>query len=235
VLVAYIDESFDRERYRIAALVVSEARMRVLSDALDDVVERAAAAYGVSPRAELHGHELFHGKGGWASMARTPRARIAVYRDALRASARFSEAVFVQGVGRRGFRDAGYPERGYHEHTSALSFLMAHLDKYAASQTEVMMVVADECDVEQLAQDDLWKAQRSGGWGYDPRVISQIVDTVHFVPSKSSRLVQAVDMIAFLNRRIHDARETDRRAAAANAALWNEIAQKVALDDLWLP
>jgi hypothetical protein len=40
-----------------------------LTAALDDVVHKAAAGFdGVSPTAELHGHDILHGKNDWASV-----------------------------------------------------------------------------------------------------------------------------------------------------------------------
>ena len=48
MLLAYVDESYNKARYWIAALVCPEAVLNPLTAALDDVVEKAAKAYGVA-------------------------------------------------------------------------------------------------------------------------------------------------------------------------------------------
>lgn len=56
VLLAYLDESYTRDRYYIAALVVPDDQANSLTRALDNVVEKAMFDYGNLPHsAELHG------------------------------------------------------------------------------------------------------------------------------------------------------------------------------------
>jgi hypothetical protein len=82
MLLAYIDESHDRSTYWLIGLVCPEDTIASLTRALDAVVQKAAGAYpGVSPQAELHGHDLFQGKGAWSALEKMPRARIGVYID----------------------------------------------------------------------------------------------------------------------------------------------------------
>src|SRR5947207_11928849 len=63
VLLAYLDESHTKERYFIAALLVPEQEANSLTNALDDVVEKAMQEYGgILPSAELHGYDIVAGK-----------------------------------------------------------------------------------------------------------------------------------------------------------------------------
>ena len=81
---AYVDESFNRSQHWVAALLVQHTRVNETARALRDVVDHASAEFGIATTAELHGHDLFHGRGEFAPMKTVPRARIALYSSALR-------------------------------------------------------------------------------------------------------------------------------------------------------
>jgi hypothetical protein len=61
VLLTYLDESYTKTRYLIAALLVPDAQAKSLTAALDNVVEDAAWDYPVSTEAELHAHDIIAG------------------------------------------------------------------------------------------------------------------------------------------------------------------------------
>ena len=65
--------------------------------------------------------------------------------------------------------------------------------------------------------------------------ITQFVDTIHFVPSHSSRLLQAADLVAHLHRRRMTHVETDDRARRARDRMWSHLAPKVYHDLCWFP
>ncbi|RCV52372.1 hypothetical protein [Marinitenerispora sediminis] len=76
MLLTYLDESFTKDRYYIAGLACPEHEAIPLALALDHIVQEATSAYATDPRAELHGHALFHGKEDWTCIAPKVRARI---------------------------------------------------------------------------------------------------------------------------------------------------------------
>jgi hypothetical protein len=64
--------------------------------------------------------------------------------------------------------------------------------------------------------------------GYRSWRIERVVDTLHFAPSSESRLLQAVDLIAFLYHRIATTKAgADMRQVRANRRLWARIERKV--------
>ena len=84
MLLTYLDESYTKKRYLIAALLVPETEARSLTIALDKVVADAAWEYPVSVEAELHAHDIVAGKREWEKLAPMMRARIGVYNKAFR-------------------------------------------------------------------------------------------------------------------------------------------------------
>lgn len=181
----YVDESYCKVCYYVVALLVPDTEAQALTAALDTVVHQAAASYNcIRPTAELHGYDLFQGKGDWEPIKLMPRARIGAYDQALRA-------------------------------------------------------IADEpgqADQQPEYRADLRRYQDNDNLGHRRRRITRIVDTLHFATSSASRLVQAVDLIAFLYHRIKTTPETaDARAVRANAALWQRIQPRVAHCYCWRP
>jgi len=235
MLFAYIDESSNEHHYRTVALVLPADHVRSLATALDTIIARASAAYaGVNDDFELHGHDLFGATQAWGVLKSSPRARIGIYRDALRVIVDSAEAVFIEGLDRSSFRARYADERD--EHVASLLHLMEKLDKYARSADQDIMIIADEHHSARIAQNELRRARHESVWGFRGRP-QRITDTVYFVRSDMSRLVQAVDLVAFLHQRVSDVIERNERAAKANAMLWSVLAPLMTTshDRLWRP
>ena len=235
MLLTYLDESYTKERYFIAALLVPEGEARSLTAALDKVVTDAMWDHGnVHSSAELHGYDIVSGKADWAGLALKVRARIGVYNKAIQAIADHDVKVIIRsvdivGLGRR------HPSGHDDPHAVVMTHLIERIDEYATRVDELALLIADEVDGQDTYRRDLWGYQRSATWGYRARQITRVVDTVHFAPSTSSRLVQAADLIAYLARRLAAHVETDARAKQANGALWARIQPKVIHDGCWWP
>ena len=105
VLLTYVDESYTRDMYFVAALLCPGREAISLTGALDTVVAEAHTAHGVAPQAELHGHDLFQGKGDWALLAKMPRARIGVYNQAFQAVGDHDVKIIICGVNSRRLRE----------------------------------------------------------------------------------------------------------------------------------
>jgi hypothetical protein len=234
VLLAYVDESYTTERYFLAAVVVPEASARPLTSALDTLVAKAALAYpGLPTAAELHAHDLVNARRDWAALRPMLRARIGVYNDAIQAVVDHRAQVIVRGVDIPRLR-ARYPTPA-HPHSVVLGHLIERVDEYAAARNELALMIADEIDQQDAHRRDLWSYQRLGTWGYRGHAITRIVDTLHFAPSESSRLLQAADLVAFLYRRVHAHTETDPRAAREWASTWARLFPAVSHSWCWQP
>ncbi|MGV9809302.1 DUF3800 domain-containing protein [Micromonospora chersina] len=216
MLLTYVDESYTDRWYWIGALLVPEAVAIPLSDALDEVMAEAAKTYGVGRDAELHGYDLFQGRAPWTGVP--PRARIAVYNSALRAIGAHDVTIILRGVDRHGLADRYGDTRPAHE--VVLSHLLERVDGYAAMREELALVIADEVDNPAAHRSDLTRYRVDGTGGYRSRRLTRIVDTLHFAPSHASRLVQGVDLVTFLFRRMASGVGTDPREVTTNRRLW---------------
>lgn len=228
--LAYVDESYDASEHWVAALLVEHAVVNDTHRALRKVVADAAVAYGIPPDTELHGNELFGGKGAFAELE--PRMRIGIYASALRAIAASECLVVLRGVAvprlrARYGRDAE-PQRWVVEH------LLERIDEICAPSSHAL-VVADEHELSPELLTDLRRFQDQSTRGYRARRIEHVIDTIHFVASRRNHLVQAADLVVFLKRRLRTHTEPDERATRANLALWSIVAPHISHEWIWHP
>ncbi len=231
MLLAYVDESYDDDWYTMAALLLDGPAAVALSGELDRVARSAAASYGLAADVELHGYEMFHGVAAWKGVP--PRARIGVFDDVTEAVAAQDVHVIARAmdiVGQRAryaYLDA--------PHSVVLQHLLERIDDCVTGLGEHALVIADEVDGQAQHRADLSRYREVGTKGYRQRKLTRIVDTLHFAPSKASRLVQAADVIAFLYRRTFTYQEPDERARKAKIAMWNRLQPRVEHHWCWYP
>jgi len=205
MLIAAIDETSHEptRTYHVLALLMDGDGAIDLGKDLDNISRQAVRDYGLTAEVEFHGHEIFHGKGH------------------LDADARNCVGFYARGVYRDRFATR-YAERGYDEHTAVMAFLTEEIDAHCDPQGQRIICIADECGKQAAVRADLRRFRDQGTWGYRARTITNIVDTIHFAPSSESRLIQAVDMLAFIYGR-QMTTTGNPRSLAATAALWRQV------------
>ncbi|MEU6118082.1 DUF3800 domain-containing protein [Streptomyces sp. NPDC047117] len=240
MLLTYVDESYDNDCYWMVALMVAEKHLRPLHRALDSVVQKAADSYPVGRDAELHGHALVQARDDWQRMGRKGsnmiRARIGVYGDAMKAIGAHDVQVIVRGLDLRAYWahrpcDESLPP----PHQVVLRHLLEQICDQVENRDELALVIADEIDGADDHRRHFRDYQSVGTGGGISSTLPCLVDTIHFAPSKASRLLQAADLIAYLHRRLISGQDGDARARKANEKLWSFIAPHVAHQHLWAP
>lgn len=233
MLLCYVDESYTKDHYYLAALLCPDDQALSLTAALDGVVSQASASYdGIRPDAELHGYDILQAKNDWEPLATLTRARIGIYDQALAAIAEHGVDLLIEGI---------HPTsrlRHRHPHSMALGYLLERIDAYACMYDQRALVIADEpgqYDQQHEYRSDLGHYRNIGTGGWQPRKITRIVDTLHFAPSKASRLVQASDLVAFLYHRMETKSDGDERAVRANQKLWARLTPHCYHIHVWRP
>ncbi|AXV09483.1 hypothetical protein DVS28_a4825 [Euzebya pacifica] len=234
MLLAYLDESYDDDYYWISALICHEPAIQQLTDTMDAIARRTAVAHHTPWEAEFHGHDLFQAKADWVAMKEMHQARIAVYRNVFEAIADAEVRLIVRGVDRNQLLQR-YGDSAWHPHLVVLSHVLERVDEYAERVNELALVIADQISDEDTYRLNLWNFQRTSTIGYRARQLTRIVDTLHFVPSNRSRLVQAADMIAFLKRRMMSTAPQNQRVLQANQRLWDILAPRMHHEGCWYP
>ena len=228
----YVDESFDDQEFWVTGLIVPEGQAIALESALDAVVQKTADAYEVSPRAELHGNDLMHGKKDWRALNGMFRARFKVFLDALEAIAAISGIqAFARGLDREAHA------RRYTNPHPPRDLLIGYLAQRChrlLSEAETLALFVDESPKQSDIRALVRRFKLIGtGSKYSGYPLKNILDTVYFAPSHESRLLQAADLVSYAHFRARMTPETSRSYAAGQQA-W-EIVKSLCQCHFWTP
>lgn len=234
MLLAYLDESYDTAEYWLTALLVPAHAAHKLQKDLNGIVyEACMASYGVHWSAELHGHQILHGKGEWERMGPKVRARIGIYRKAFEAIAACDGLeIAMRGVNIANHK-ARYGANAYHPHRVAIDFLAQSCNSLALGRNTHFLAIADEIDQADTLRASYWDFQNYGTMSPWTGKIDRSVDALHFAPSKHSRLLQAADLVSYLHFRKRRSDVKDPRSVKATEELWDIIADKVHAWHIW--
>lgn len=166
-------------------------------------------------------------------MAPLIRARIGIYESAMSALDRDGVRVILRGMDvarqRKKYR---YP---HSPHSVVLQHTLERINDLARDEQCNALVIADELPSQEDHRTELDTYRSLGTPGYRSSRLPRLLDTIHFAPSKYSRLLQAADLIAFLFRRRETHEETDKRARRANDRIWAPIEGRIWHQGFWTP
>lgn len=115
------------------------------------------------------------------------------------------------------------------------TFTLERVQREATKEDSVALVIADEVGAKQgTYRADLRHYQQWGTWGWKAEVLNRLVDTIHFTPSKNSRLLQAADLVSY-TRFEKDRTDGHARARAFYKERWEELRPRVREDSCWNP
>jgi hypothetical protein len=234
MLLAYLDESYDNVEYWLTALLVpADAALKLQQDLNSIVYDACMASYGVHWSAELHGHEILHGKGEWGHMGPKVRARIGIYRKAFEAIAACDGVeIATRGVNIPNLK-AKYGANSWHPHRVAIDFMAQSLNSMAVGRNTHFLAIADEIDQADTLRASYWNFQNYGTLSSWTKTIDRSLDALHFAPSNRSRLLQAADLVSYLHFRRRRSDVTDPRSVRATEDLWKIVADKVRVYQIW--
>jgi hypothetical protein len=226
VLLACVDET-DREAcFALAAMVVDGNAAHQVGREFDALMD-GMGGHGIDPSVELHGHELFQGKGPWHIIP--TRLRIDVYAKATSAMERSGAKLFLRRIDKAG--QAARYARPQRAHEVALQYLLEDLNDYASRIGEQVLVLADEVHSEARHRTNFRWFKTMGTPGYRQTTLDAVLDTIYFGPSDHSRLLQAANLAAFMYLRRKTVTENDPRAARANDLIWEPLS-RITVKDL---
>jgi len=222
VFLAYLDESEGHSGYYVGALTVHETASISLVHDLDDVAEEACLSHaGLPIRPELHGYDIWNGLRDWASLKGNYREQIYVYERAIDAIAAHDVVFYSRGVNTVHF-ETKYGKDRKKKHNASLAWTLERVQWRAEREGETVLAIADESEHQNFYRNSIRDFQEYGTFGWRDQKLSRIVDALHFAPSKASRLLQAADLVTYLNtKRLQ--RSQDKRALAVVDRLWTKL------------
>lgn len=234
----FIDEAFSKGHFFMCALVIDGKQLQKLEKEFQRIMSHLENTFPdqISSSLELHAGEIFNGKGPWRKAFEGNRQRYEVLNHFSEVLAGLNLRILVHGI------DVERQVSKYSLPTDprylSLRFLIEKLDRELNLSSDVSMLICDSGASNQEIQhirDLLVDMQINGTGGLYPRLITQIVDTVHFSDSKRSRGIQAVDLISFLRHRLELQRANLVKRDASVDQLWKVLEAKVIYDRIWVP
>lgn len=144
MLIAYVDESYTRDRYYMGAAIAEQEIWDLVDERLDDIRRVNHQLHQTPVNIEFHGHPLMGGKGDWSPMRGRHREAATIYRRALGAAASLGVEFLFRGVdvARLNARYR-YP---YPPHEIVLQDLLERIDDHCRKirSAEECIVVADQ-------------------------------------------------------------------------------------------
>jgi hypothetical protein len=200
-LLFFVDESADRAHHYHVGLLAAGEQVAAAEKELDQVAQRALdLGYndGWPPRPELHGLEIFSGAKGWGALSYAQRYE--VVEAGLDVLGRHGVEVLARGVELSRFEQRYNNDKAF-LHQIAFRNLLERLCERLRERSELGLVIADEHYTKSDMRHEVRLAKAGRTPGYRGTNFGAILDTVHFVESSDSRIVQLADLVAFTRRR----------------------------------
>jgi hypothetical protein len=214
MLLAYVDESYDRDFYYIAAAIAPQDVWDQLETALDGIRTRTVREHGLPADVELHGHEIMGGKGEWGPLRGKHREAAGIYAAALTAARDAGVKYVFRGVdiARLNARYK-YPDQ---PHGVVFGHLLERINEHAVStrETDQVVVIADEIATQEDHRRQFEGYRLSGTPGYRSSTLSRISSPINFASSRLTPGLQVVDLAAYLHHRRNTTVESHRAARA---------------------
>jgi len=259
----YVDESGntganldtpDQPVHWIVAIGVTPVALKAIEA---DMLALALRTFRSRARAadfEFHGSHIFRGNGDCAGVA--PADRVRLYDELLSLVGKHDCKLFIQGIdkARHKARAAAHGYVPWHPHRLGFMYLLERIDEWLEEEQPEPtlfgepaaslygLIVADEqkeVDRDIVQRFAFWREAGTDFGSY--RELRYLIDTVHYVPSHDSWLIQLADCVAYLRNRVDRLRRakgsnrtTYTSAEAAVDRLWRDYCQpKVVREYLW--
>ncbi len=231
--LAYFDENkYDpaagRDCFWIGGLLLSEASAAALEKRLRAIQTDFFGTSLLAPSSELHGKELFHGKGN--CKGRGLDERMAVFERVADCVVELKLA--MQFVCINVPRHRQKYKHPVDEYPLGLMLALERYDEFLGAQNASGLVFCDhEADEISRAMADFSTFKQTGSTRYwKGRSLERIHDTIYFTPSHHSRFMQAADLLVYLAARFDLVKAEPERWHEARAwSAWQKIKASAAI------
>ena len=223
--LCYFDEnkhSKENPNFLIGGIVVQDKRAQGLEDTLSQIAFNFFGTRSLSLQNELHGKDLFHGKGN--AKGRKLEDRVSVFRDVANFISKNDIEIRIINIDVDSHRKKyAYPTP---EYKLGLMLILERFCEYLDKIDDIGVVFGDyESDEVTRAVVDFSEYKSKGKTPmYFGRPLGRLLDTVYFTQSHHSRFLQAADMIIYMAGRYENSKSEPEK--------WHDIEVKKAWDQI---
>ncbi|WJY00797.1 DUF3800 domain-containing protein [Curtobacterium sp. 458] len=235
MLIAYVDESYDRDAYFIGAAIATFDEWETLSSRLSAVRHRTAREHGTAHDIEFHGHELMGGTGPWAALRGRHREAAGISFAALSAARESGVRYIFRGLDvarlKARFR---YPKP---PHAIVFAHLLEQINHYVGMHDpdEQAIIVADEITTQAEHQRAFTGYQAFGTSGEHPSRLTHLSAPINFATSRLSDGLQVVDLALYVHYRRERVRSRHEAARRTLRRQWDLVEPVVVHRQTWVP
>lgn len=221
MLHAYVDESErDETHYFLGALVVSESQADYLTTELDALVRKHAASFPELEGVELHGSTMMRAKERpWRNIPL--RLRFRIIEEVLEHVDVCGARIYIEGIDIR--RQQARYSHPIPARELAFSHLFERINDCCSLHEPQIKVIADEHHTSEISRSNFNRYRTAGTYGYRSSKLPNIHPQIDFIPSHTSRVLQAADIITYLYNRMMTVPERDARAHQQKHRMWRII------------
>lgn len=218
MIYAYVDESErDEDFYFLGALVCTEAQSRVIDAGLTDILKKHISPDSkISLETEFHGYCLMNQCEDWTDFGL--RRSVGVFKDVMSVVAASGACMHIEGV------DVARQVARYSTPTPARELAFSHLferiNDCASRRRERVRVIADDHHTKEISRSNFRSYRVRGTYGYRSSTLQEIEPKIEFIDSRTSRPMQAADLVTYLYNRIRTVPCLDPREQKTRELLW---------------
>lgn len=200
---AYLDESYNDQKYFVGAAVATAPQWATLEVSLNALRSQVAQEHGLPTDVEFHAVEMMGGRKEWAPL-RGAHREVAGILAAILTLAKDSGVCYIaRGVDIEALnRRYTFPK---HPHSVCLEHVAQRLEKHAvyhSQPTQSLELIADYVDIRDELQSQFAGYQLSGtsSW-FDDNKLEHLRAPIQFEDSRLVAGLQVADVFAYLYRR----------------------------------
>lgn len=223
VLYAYVDESErDQSHYFLGAVICDTKQAEDLSSRVEDIVWKHSQTFpNLALDTEIHGSTMMRAANEpWRSVPL--RVRLRMMTEVLDAVAQTGARVYIEGVDIQRQIARGYPQVTPAREL-AFSHLFERINDCCNAEEPAIKVVADEHHTAEISRSNFSHYRSVGTYGWRSSYLPNIDSEIDFVPSHTSRALQAADVVTYIYNRLVTVQEKHQVVTAAKTAMWKIV------------
>ena len=229
MLLTYIDESETKSTYYLIALTADGDAIKSVEKQFAETVQIIKTKHQIPTDIEFHASDIAYGTNAWQILKGNVEASRAILERLCKIVAASGAVVHIRGIDLKTY-EKYYADQN--PHRPAFAFLVERIHDYVSIRGENSLVICDEIYMQKSLRTDLNRYQSTGTFGYKPRIVTEIVDTVYFAPSSTSRMLQAADLVAYVHSQWRSQHKVEKRREAYSE-MWSYLLPCIKETSAW--
>lgn len=233
MLKLFVDESYYRDYFYTAGVLVDEYQEARLIERLDYLAESLQHRYQWPESPEFHGHSLMNGLDDWEDFRGRYGSCISTYQKVMHAIQNSGARVYLEGVDvKRLHARYRYPDSPYE---ITLRHLLERINDYCSVKASTFKVIADNVPRQEIYNSAIQRYTILDTPGYRHQKLTCLDGDIEFIDSRDSRGIQAADMTVYMLQRFLENDSASPESKRAIRRLKRALGPALVHKRKWIP